>query len=111
MQQQVFGKVTVRFLAPDRAELSYPDPSTSQMQTLTLQPLARPDFNAPRPATLLSACHSGNWFNQAQSGHGLTMVLFPRGSTTEAIFTWYVYLNGAPLYLVGNATTVAIASL
>ena len=105
VRHPVFGKVTVRFLAPDRTELSYPDPSTAQTQILTLQPLARPDFNAPRPASILSACHSGNWFNPAQSGHGLTMVVFPRGSTTEALFTWYVYLNGAPLYLVGKATT------
>ncbi len=104
VQRQVFGKVTVRFLAPDRAELSYPD-SSAQTQVLTLQPLARPDFNAPRPATTLSACHSGNWFNPTQSGHGLTLVLFPRGTATEALLTWYVYLNGVPLYLVGNATT------
>ena len=99
----------VRFLAPDRAELSYsdpdPNPSTAQTQILMLQPLARPDFNAPRPASILSACHSGNWFNPAQSGHGLSMVLFPRGSDTEALLTWYVYLEGAPLYLVGTATT------
>lgn len=109
VQRSVFGKITVRFLAPDRAELNYsdpdPNPSTAQTQILMLQPLARPDFNAPRPASILSACHSGNWFNPAQSGHGLSMVLFPRGSDTEALLTWYVYLEGAPLYLVGTATT------
>ena len=105
VQQNALGKVTVRFLAPDRAELSFPDTATAQTQILMLQPLARPDFNAPRPAATLSACHTGNWYNPAQSGHGLTMVLFPRGSNTEALFTWYVYLDGAPLYLVGNATT------
>lgn len=98
VQASAFDQVTVRFFGPDRAELQH------RAGSLTLESLARPDFAAARPANTLSACHSGNWYDPAQPGQGLSVIVHPRAAGSELLLVWYVYQDGKPLYLVGNGT-------
>lgn len=96
VQQTPFGTVEIEFQTPQLARLTYPG------GTLDLEPLTRPSFAAPRAATQLSECHSGNWYQPENSGHGLSVLVHPGGGGAEAIITWYVYLKGEGFYLVGN---------
>jgi hypothetical protein len=51
----------------------------------------------------LDASFSGNWFNPGQSGHGFLVEALPDG---RFYLTWYLYVDGQPLFLqgVGPAT-------
>ncbi|WP_313917977.1 hypothetical protein [Tahibacter sp.] len=48
--------------------------------------------------TSLDASFSGNWFNPGQSGHGFLVEALPDG---RYYLTWYLYVNGQPLFLQG----------
>lgn len=49
----------------------------------------------------LDQSYSGNWFNPGQSGHGFLVEALPDG---RFYLTWYMYLDGNPLFLQGVAT-------
>ncbi|HSX60530.1 MAG TPA: hypothetical protein VLF18_10055, partial [Tahibacter sp.] len=51
----------------------------------------------------LNGAFSGNWFNPGQSGHGFLVEALPDG---RYYLTWYLYVDGQPLFLqgVGPAT-------
>ncbi|MBL8297184.1 MAG: PD40 domain-containing protein [Rhodanobacteraceae bacterium] len=49
------------------------------------------------PGTLGGAV-SGNWFNPGQSGHGYLVEALPDG---RYYLTWYLYVDGQPLFLQG----------
>jgi uncharacterized repeat protein (TIGR01451 family) len=46
----------------------------------------------------LNASFSGNWFNPGQSGHGFLVEALPDG---RYYLTWYLYVDGQPLFLQG----------
>ncbi len=48
--------------------------------------------------TSLDASFSGNWFNPGQSGHGFLVEALPDG---RYYLTWYLYVDGQPLFLQG----------
>lgn len=68
--------------------------------------------NGGTPGTLDGA-FSGNWFNPGQSGHGYLVEALPDG---RYYLTWYLYVDGQPLFLqgvgpaVGNAIDVPVYS-
>lgn len=96
VQQTPFGTVEIEFQTPQLTKLTYPG------GTLELEPLTRPSFTAARSSNQLSECHSGNWYQPENSGHGLSVLVHPGGAGVETIITWYVYLKGEGFYLVGN---------
>ncbi|MCQ4167674.1 hypothetical protein [Tahibacter harae] len=49
----------------------------------------------------LDQSYSGNWFNPGQSGHGFLVEALPDG---RFYLTWYLYLDGNPVFLQGVAT-------
>ncbi|HVJ63033.1 MAG TPA: hypothetical protein VM555_10020, partial [Tahibacter sp.] len=51
------------------------------------------------PGTL-GPSFSGNWFNPGQSGHGFLVEALPDG---RYYLTWYLYIDGQPLFLQGVA--------
>ncbi|WP_386067165.1 hypothetical protein ACFJIW_22045 [Tahibacter sp. UC22_41] len=48
----------------------------------------------------LGPSFSGNWFNPGQSGHGFLVEALPDG---RFYLTWYLYVDGQPLFLQGVA--------
>ncbi|WP_257386794.1 hypothetical protein [Tahibacter caeni] len=49
----------------------------------------------------LGPSFSGNWFNTGQSGHGFLIEALPDG---RYYLTWYLYVDGQPLFLQGVGT-------
>jgi TolB protein len=49
----------------------------------------------------LGSQFSGNWYNPGQSGHGFLLEALPDG---RYYLTWYLYVDGNPLFLQGVAT-------
>jgi Tol biopolymer transport system component len=50
----------------------------------------------------VDASYSGNWFNPGQSGHGVLIEALPLSGLPFYV-TWYLYVNGEPLFLQGVA--------
>ncbi|MBN8739952.1 MAG: hypothetical protein BGP24_23585 [Lysobacterales bacterium 69-70] len=59
-----------------------------------------PQSASGTPPASLSAAFSGNWFNPGQSGHGFLVEALPDG---RYYLTWYLYVDGQPLFLQGVA--------
>jgi hypothetical protein len=53
----------------------------------------------PDPA---NAARSGNWFNAARSGEGFQLAV--EGSNGVHVITFYTYLDGEPVWLIGTGT-------
>ncbi|MEM9303964.1 MAG: hypothetical protein AAGE01_17750, partial [Pseudomonadota bacterium] len=49
------------------------------------------------------ACVSGSYFNRTQNGHGFVMQVFEIEGELEILVTWYVYLDGEQVWLLGQA--------
>ena len=49
----------------------------------------------------IAACHVGSWYQPAQSGHGLSIDIHAVGEQRLLAAAWYVYVDGAPLWLTG----------
>lgn len=82
---------------------------------LDLQRAARPsDINLDDVDTGMRACASGSWYEPAQSGHGLQLVVSGDGAQRTLLVAWYVYEDGKQLWLsgagpiVGNSATVTL---
>jgi hypothetical protein len=54
-------------------------------------------------AIVLDGSYSGNWYNPGQSGHGYLLEALPNGSFYA---TWYIFKDGAPLFLQGQGVPV-----
>ena len=44
---------------------------------------------------------SGNWYNPAQSGHGLQLEVIELGGQPAMLAAWYVFHQGQPIWLIG----------
>ena len=49
------------------------------------------------------ACSSGSYYNAAQSGHGYVIQVVDLGGVRYVTVTWYVYLDGKQVWLLGLA--------
>jgi subtilisin family serine protease len=49
------------------------------------------------------ACSSGSYYNAAQSGHGFVIQIVDLGGVSYVTVTWYVYLDGKQVWLLGLA--------
>lgn len=50
----------------------------------------------------VDASYSGNWYNPGQSGHGVLVEALPLSGAPFYV-TWYLYVNGEPVFLQGVA--------
>ncbi len=53
-------------------------------------------------ASGIRSCHSGSWYDQNQSGHGLMVNVIDDGSNQNILLAWYTYLNGEQYWLLGT---------
>ncbi|MBD8525074.1 DUF1800 domain-containing protein [Pseudomarimonas arenosa] len=58
-------------------------------------------------------CHSGSWFDPAQSGHGIFIEVIGPDSNRQMVAIWYAYLNGEQRWITalgpiqGNTATLS----
>ena len=100
---QDWGELDLEFRSPQRATLRWhgglPGFGSGELALESLVAGSLPADDPPGAA--LRACHSGNWFQPAQSGHGFFLQVFGRGDSRQLAAVWYVFDRGKPLFLVG----------
>jgi photosystem II stability/assembly factor-like uncharacterized protein len=107
-QVERWGQLTVAMASADQGQASWRGPpgisgsmSLTRLARLHPEPLQAPDR--------LQYCHSGSWYNAAQSGHGfqLQWLGLDAGGKQRVLLLWYVYHQGKPLWLIGDGTVDA----
>lgn len=103
VQQYAWGELDLDFRSPQQATLrwtsSLPGFGSGELAIESLVAAASPADDAPGAG--VRACHSGNWFQPAQSGHGFFLHVFGSGDARQLVAVWYVFDRGKPLFLVG----------
>jgi len=98
-----WGSIDLQFHSDSAATLAW----TSQTHGFTsgsmpITPLLRAASPASDPPSAqIRACHSGNWYDPAQNGHGLFVDVFQIDGVRQLAVAWYVFDGGDPLFLVG----------
>lgn len=103
VQRVDWGTLELDFRSPRQATLRW-DSTQPGFGTgeLAIEPLVATSNPADDPpGAQLRACHSGNWFQPAQSGHGFFLHVFGSGANRQLVAVWYVFDRGKPLFLVG----------
>lgn len=108
VQQQSWGELDLEFHSARRATLRWnstlPGFGSGELALETLVAAAQ---TADDPAgAQIRACHSGNWFQPTQSGHGFFLHVFGSGDSRQLVAVWYVFDRGKPLFLVGAGPIV-----
>jgi hypothetical protein len=103
VQHADWGSIDLTFDSDHSGQLQWTSPLAAfGSGTLPLTQLIRADLPGADPAgAVTKACHSGNWFNPAQSGHGIFLDVFHIGEERQLMTVWYVYDHGQPIFLVG----------
>lgn len=108
VQQQAWGELDIEFHSPRRATLrwssSLPGFGSGELPIESLVAAAASADDPP--GAQIRACHSGNWFQPAQSGHGFFLHVFGGGDVRQLVAVWYVFDRGKPLFLVGAGPIV-----
>ena len=103
VQQYAWGELDLEFRSPQQATLrwtsSLPGFGSGELAIEPLVAAASPADDAPGAG--VRACHSGNWFQPTQSGHGFFLHVFGSGDARQLVAVWYVFDRGKPLFLVG----------
>ena len=74
--------------------------------------LTQPVSAYESPANAIAACHSGSWYDPAQSGHGIFIEVLGTAPNRTLLAIWYAYLNGEQRWMtatgpiVGNVATL-----
>jgi len=93
--QQPWGELTLRMNNRDSGTAiwttSYPGFSSGQMPIQRLTQLAA-TFDPT--SNQIASCHSGTWFDPAQSGHGVITEVIGAAPNRTLVAIWYTYLNG-----------------
>ena len=75
--------------------------------------LTQPVSAFESPANAIAACHSGSWYDPAQSGHGVFIEVLGTAPNRQLLAIWYAYLNGEQRWMtatgpiVGNVATLS----
>jgi len=102
--REPWGTVTLEFTDASNGTATwtstYPGYNNGSMPLVRLtQPATAPNES---PIGTLSACHSGSWYNPAQSGHGLFVEVLGEPPARSLLAVWYAYLDGAQRWLIGT---------
>lgn len=116
VQLQRWGDLTLKFSSKDNLvatwTTSFPGFSNG---TLTVQRLSQPVQAYESADARVSACHSGAWYDPAQSGHGMFVEVLGSGTSRELLAVWYVYENGQQRWIIGqgpiSGDTATLAAL
>jgi photosystem II stability/assembly factor-like uncharacterized protein len=106
--REPWGTVTLEFTDASHGNAawttSYPGYNNGSMPLVRLtQPATGPNES---PNGTIAACHSGSWYDPAQSGHGLFVEVLGDPGTRSLLAVWYAYLDGAQRWLIGTGPVV-----
>ena len=112
-QIQPWGELVLRFDNKDRGTATW---TTSYAGfnngSMPLQRLTQPTSAFESTSGRIAACHSGSWYDPAQSGHGIFTEVLGSGSSRQLLAIWYAYLNGEQRWMTalgpinGNSATL-----
>jgi hypothetical protein len=99
----LWGSITLTFTDANTGSMrwtsSYPGFNSGTMAITHFLPVGLPAQDAP--GAQVKACHSGNWFNPAQSGHGFEFEVIPATPPVLSV-DWFAFApNGTPVWLQG----------
>lgn len=113
-QVEPWGSLTLNFTDASHGTAtwtsSYPGFNGGSMP---IERLTTPASSYDANVGQIAACHSGSWYDLAQSGHGIVTEVLGSGSQRQMVATWYVYLNGEQRWItaigsvVGNSATLS----
>jgi uncharacterized protein (DUF1800 family) len=94
-QIEPWGELTLSFADKNHATASW----TSQYAgfndgSMPIERLTTPATDFEASIGQIAACHSGSWYDPAQSGHGIFTEVLGSGASRQMLAIWYVYLNG-----------------
>ncbi len=105
VRREPWGEAVFTFDSAQQAQVrwttSYPRFVGGSMNLSRLTQLAQ-QIPGESSHNRLAACHSGTWYNAAQSGHGLTLEVIDTPSGRQLVAIWYVYNGGQPRWLIGQ---------
>ncbi len=108
VQSATWGSIDITFASAHSAHAqwttSYPGFNNGSIDLVPIAQVLKPTDDPAGAA--IRACHSGNWYNPDQSGHGFEIEVIPAGVERRLLVVWYVYDQGQPMYLVGTGTIV-----
>lgn len=103
VEQYPWGELDLDFRSPREATLRWsstlPGFGSGELALESLVAAANPAEDPP--AAAVRACHSGNWFQPTQGGHGFFLHVFGAGTARQLVAVWYAFDRGKPLFLVG----------
>jgi murein tripeptide amidase MpaA len=103
-----WGEVDLHVHRPGVASLAYRradgQDGSFNLTRLTAELLKNPIETDADGGRALAGNLSGAWFDPNQAGHGLTIEIGNNTSGPIAIVTWYTYLQGQPVWLIGNGS-------
>ncbi len=104
VQLEPWGTVTLRFQSSDAATVEWvTDQPGFSSGSMALQRLTRIADGGGDGSAGIDACHSGSWFDPAQSGHGLQVEVVGAPGAEQLVIAWFAYLDGEQRWLLGNA--------
>jgi hypothetical protein len=108
-----WGTVMIDLLACDQLDWRYRSADGQQSGTLEFIPLLPDQLDLPGcPSTAAKTLQfgdgigrelAGTWWNPSRAGEGIVIDLENRGATPTVFFSWFTFLNGQQLWVVGSA--------
>ncbi len=106
---EAWGEVLFEFDSKDQGQATwtttYPGALNGTMNLSKLSELSEQVGTHDPASPVLKACHSGSWYNPAQSGHGFSVHIIDQ-SSGRALIVWYTFLSGKQVFLVGTGNVV-----
>lgn len=112
-QVQPWGNLTLSFSDQAHGQASW---TTSYAGfndgNMPIERLTTPETAFEPTVGQIAACHSGSWYDPAQSGHGIFTEVLGSGSNRQLLAIWYAYLNGEQRWMTalgpvqGNSATL-----
>lgn len=101
IQAELWGKLKLQFKSDHSAQLIWssalPGFSNGSMSIERFTQIA-----STADQGNINGCHSGSWYNPNQDGHGFMVEVIQSGAATNMLITWYTYIGGEQVWLIGN---------
>lgn len=112
-QIQPWGQLVLSFTDKNRGTATWTSSFAGfNNGSMPIERLTTPAIGFEATTGQIAACHSGSWYDPAQSGHGVFIEVLGSGANRQMLAIWYAYLNGKQRWMtalgpvVGNTATL-----